>query len=152
MEVDVIPFLDYIVGLLGVVITAAVGVVGKKLNDRYNLDIEASHRQALQDALHRSVDFATNRAHTLYKDLPPIQARGAVIGTAMQYAMEAVPDAMKKFGIDPSTTAGQKKLTEMIETRLSPYGFDIHDDELKEEDVKDEESASVVHPSPASSM
>ena len=68
MEVDVVPLLDYLVPLLGAIVTAVVTIVGKKLNDRFKLEIEYRHREVLQEALGQSVLFAVNRARAIYKD------------------------------------------------------------------------------------
>lgn len=132
MEVDIVPFLDYILPLLGVVITAVVTVVGKKLNERFKLEIEYRHREVLQEALGQSVLFAVNRARSIYKDNPPIKVRNEVVGTAFKYVIKAVPDAFKKFGIDPNTVEGQKRILEMLETRLDSRVFDY---EKKEGEV-----------------
>ena len=132
MEVDVVPFLDYLVPLLGAIVTAVVTVVGKRLNDRFKLEIEYRHREVLQEALGQSVLFAVNRARTIYKDNPPIKVRNEIVGTAFKYVIDSVPDALKKFGIDPSTTKGQKRILEMLETRLDSRVFDY---DKKEGDV-----------------
>ncbi len=132
MEIDIVPFLDYLLPLLGIVVTAVVTVVGKKLNDRFNLELEFRHREVLQEALGQSVLFAVNRARTVYKDNPPIRVRNEVVGTAFNYVIDSVPDALKKFGIDPNTTAGQKRIIEMLETRLDSRVFDY---EKKEGEV-----------------
>ena len=123
MENDVIPFLDYAISLLAVVITAVVGVVGKRLNDRFKLEIEYRHREVLQEALGQSVLFAVNRARAIYKDNPPIKVRNEIVGTAFKYVIRAVPDALKKFGISPNTVEGQKRILEMLETRLDSRVF-----------------------------
>jgi len=146
MEVDVIPFLDYILSLLAVVVTAVVGVVGRKLSQRFNLEIEFRHREVLQEALTQSVLFAINRARAVYKDNPPIKIRNQVVATAYQYVLTAVPDALKKFGIDPSTEAGQKRVLEMVETRLDTRFFDTDKKEgevvqLKTVEDKEDEPA-----------
>ena len=132
MEVDIVPFLDYLLPLLGVIVTAVVTVVGKKLNDRFKLELEFRHREVLQEALGQSVLFAVNRARAVYKDNPPIRVRNEVVGTAFKYVIDSVPDALKKFGIDPNTTAGQKRIIEMLETRLDSRVFDY---EKKEGEV-----------------
>ncbi len=132
MEVDIVPFLDYLLPLLGVIVTAVVTVVGKKLNDRFKLELEFRHREVLQEALGQSVLFAVNRARTVYKDNPPIRVRNEVVGAAFKYVIDSVPDALKKFGIDPNTTAGQKRIIEMLETRLDSRVFDY---EKKEGEV-----------------
>ena len=124
MEVDIVPFLDYLLPLLGVVVTAVVTVVGKKLNDRFKLELEFRHREVLQEALGQSVLFAVNRARAVYKDNPPIRVRNEVVGTAFKYVIDSVPDALKKFGIDPNTVEGQKRIIEMLETRLDSRVFD----------------------------
>ena len=124
--VQIVPFLDYAISLLAVVITAVVTVVGKKLNDRFKLEIEFRHREVLQETLTHGVLLAINRVRALYKDSPPIHLRNQVVATALQYVIQAVPDALKKFGIDPSTEAGQKRIIEMVEIRLDTRFFD-HD-------------------------
>ena len=130
MEVDVVPFLDYIVGLLGVVITAAIGVVGKKLNDRYNLEIEDRHRVVLQESLGYGLLLAMNKAKEVYKDAPPLKIRNKVIGTALNHVVKSTPDALKKFGIDPKTPEGNKRIHEMIEARLDTRLFKDEDDNV----------------------
>ena len=125
MEVYLVPFLDYIILLLGAIVTAVVTVVGKKLNNRFNLEIEFRHREVLQEALNLSVLFAVNRARAVYKNNPPIKVRSQVISVAFDYIIKSVPDALKKFGIDPSTIDGQKRIIEMLETRLDNRVFDF---------------------------
>ena len=123
MEVDVIPFLDYVVGLLGVVVTAVITIVGKKLNDRYKLEIEYRHREVLQEALGLGVMFAVNRARAVYKDSPPIKVRNEVVGTAFNYVTKAVPDALKKFGIDASLASKSKTLLSSLVSNISTILF-----------------------------
>jgi len=141
MEVDVVPFLDIMMSSLGVVVIAIIGIVGRKLNDRFNLELEFRHREVLQEALGQSVLFAVNRARAVYKDNPPISMRSQVVGTAFKYVIDSVPDALKKFGIDPNTVEGQKRILEMLETRLDSRVFDYEKKEgevVELKTVKDE--------------
>jgi len=125
MEIDVVPFLDYAISLLAVVITGVVAVIGKHINTRFKLEVEGKHREVLSEALNLSVLFAVNRARAVYKNTPPIRVRGAVVGAAVDYVIKSVPDTLKKFGINPKTTDGQKRIIEMLETRLDNRVFDF---------------------------
>ncbi len=130
MEIDVIPFLDYIVGLLGVVVAAVIGVVGKKLSEKYNLEIEDRHRVVLQETLGYGLLLAMNKAKEVYKDTIPLTVRNEVVGTALKHIVKSTPDALKKFGIDPSTPEGNKRIHEMIEARLDTRLFDAKEDNV----------------------
>ena len=146
MEIDVIPFLDYAISLLAIVITAVVGVVGKRLNDRFKLEIEYRNREVLQEALANSVSFAINRARAMYKNNPPIKIRNKVVATAFEYVIKAVPDALNSFGINPSTEEGQKRVLELVETRLDTRLFDLEKEEgevVQLKAVKKEEEDDV---------
>ena len=59
-----------------------------------------------------------------------------MVGAAFKYVTDSVPDALKKFGIDPNTVEGQKRILEMLETRLDSRVFDYAKEEGEVEDLK----------------
>ena len=123
MEVDLIPLLDYAVGLAAVVITAIIGIVGKKLNERFNLENEDRHRVVLQEALGYGVLFAMNKAKETYKDAIPFRVKSEIVGKTINYMIDSAPDALKKFGIDPNTREGTERIKNMIEARIDTRVF-----------------------------
>lgn len=102
-----------LVPVIGLVITTLVGIGLALLKQKTGIDIEARHREALQSALLNGVLYALQKAGWVQGDdtakLLPL-ARGYVLGS--------VPDALKSFGIDAATSAGQAALDRLLTPKL----------------------------------
>lgn len=82
--------------------------------NKTGLDIEARHREALQSAIQRGVDYALNLK--MPEGKLTLDVKNEMIALAADYVIRHTPDAMKYFGI---TASG---LSERIIARLPQYG------------------------------
>lgn len=102
----------YLLVLVSVMATAIVGWLAELLRRKFHLDIEASHREALQTAL-------TNGAGLLLGKLGgalagrKLDLKSAVLAEAVNYVLQSVPDAVRHFGVTPEA------LAEKIQAKLS---------------------------------
>ncbi len=94
----------YLLALVSVIATAIVGWLAELLRRKFNLDIDAAHREALQTAL-------TNGAGLLLGKIGAAAAgrtldfKSAALAEAVNYVLQAVPDAIRYFGITPEAVA-----------------------------------------------
>lgn len=94
----------YLLAVVSVVATAIVGWLAELLRRKFNLDIDASHRDALQTAL-------TNGAGLLLGKIGgaasgrKLDLKSVVLAEAVNYVLQAVPDAIRHFGITPESLA-----------------------------------------------
>lgn len=87
-----------IVDLLLTLILAIIAWLMRKLPERWRLDIEARHREALHKALDTGIGLAID---TMQKH-PTIAAPDMAIGTVLDYVERSVPDALRRLA--PSRT------------------------------------------------
>lgn len=94
----------YLLAVVSVIATAIVGWLAELLRRKFNLDIDASHRDALQTAL-------TNGAGLLLGKIGgaasgrKLDLKSVVLAEAVNYVLQAVPDAIRHFGITPESLA-----------------------------------------------
>ena len=94
----------YLLAVVSVIATAIVGWLAELLRRKFNLDIDASHREALQTAL-------TNGAGLLLGKIggaasgKKLDLKSVVLAEAVNYVLQAVPDAIRHFGIPPESLA-----------------------------------------------
>lgn len=81
----------YFLEILGLIITALLGAAVKFAKDRFGIEIEARHRDALQSALMTGVRLALQR-------LGHGASQRDIINAAVAYAHQSVPDAIQKLG------------------------------------------------------
>ena len=82
-----------IVDLLLTLILAIIAWLMRKLPERWRLDIEARHREALHKALDTGIGLAID---TMQK-YPTIAAPDMAIGTVLDYVERSVPDALRRL-------------------------------------------------------
>ncbi|WP_026379376.1 hypothetical protein [Afifella pfennigii] len=98
-----------VVTVLGTLATWVLGRIGT----RTGLAIDAGHREAIEQALGRAVGYAATQLENRAAGGIPINLKSRALTTATNYALAAVPDALKHFGITAA------RLSEMVEARLS---------------------------------
>ena len=104
----------YLIAVVSVVATAIIGWLAELLRRKFHLDIEASHREALQTAL-------CNGAGLLIAKLGDALAgrkldlKSIALAEAVNYVLQSVPDAVRHFGVTPEAVAEkiQAKLSQM---------------------------------------
>lgn len=110
--------------ILGTVASVGIAWLSKKLNDKFGLEIEGQHREALQDAFGYAINFGINRAKEAANGRLTFDSKNSLVAFAVTYLMQQVPGTLKTFGIDPNTPEGQHKIATMVEARLVDYVFD----------------------------
>lgn len=82
-----------IVDLMLTLILAVIAWLMRKLPERWRLDIEARHR----DALHKALDTGIGLAIDTMQKHPSIAAPDMAIGVVLDYVERSVPDALRKL-------------------------------------------------------
>lgn len=94
----------YILAVLAPLAVAIVGILAELVRRKLNLDIEARHREALQTALTNAAGLAISQIGAALADRK-VDVRSPVIAAAVNYVIEAAPDAVRKFGLTPEALA-----------------------------------------------
>ncbi|MBX3523236.1 MAG: hypothetical protein KF807_08525 [Xanthobacteraceae bacterium] len=94
----------YLVAVVSVLATAIVGWLAELLRRKFNLDIDAAHRDALQTALTNGAGLLIGKAGGALAG-KKLDLKSAVLAEAVNYVLQAVPDAIRHFGITPEAVA-----------------------------------------------
>jgi hypothetical protein len=94
----------YLLAVVSVVATAIVGWLAELLRRKFNLDIEASHREALQTALANGAGLLIAKAGAALAGRT-LDVKSAALAEAVNYVLQAAPDAVRYFGITPESVA-----------------------------------------------
>lgn len=97
----------YITEVVAGAIALLVGWVVNTARQRFNLDIEARHRDALQTALTNAAGLALGQLDGAAGRIR-LEIGNAAVAEAVTYVMKGAPDALKYFGLGPD------RLHEMI--------------------------------------
>lgn len=101
-------FLAYVLPIIGIVATAAVGVVAKKVTDWTGIKIEDSYRDSLQTALTNAAGLMIEQLGKDAKGMK-IDLKNPIFAAAVRYVQNAAPGALKKFGLGPDAVAEKIK-------------------------------------------
>lgn len=88
-----------IIEILGVLLTAIIGWAATKARQKWSIDIEARHREALQSALLTGATLALR--HEL--------SGRAAVDLVLRYIAQSVPDAIGGLGASPEVLADLAK-------------------------------------------
>lgn len=85
-----------------------------KLFQKWGLDIEAQHRDALQSALHNAAMIAVGKMTGMVDPTKPLgnQLAAVPVNMAVDYVQKSVPDAVGKFGLD------QNRIIDLLQPHL----------------------------------
>lgn len=116
-----------LVDLLLTLILAIIAWFMRRLPERWRLDIEARHREALHKALDTGIGLAID---TMQKH-PTIAAPDMAIGVVLDYVDRSVPDALRKLA--PSRAHLEDMARAKLQQRVDAVlGRDRLADALKE--------------------
>lgn len=101
-------FKPYLVEIVSILAACLVAYVGKVAKDKFGIDIEASHRQALQTAIENAAGLLIAKAGDATSALK-IDVKSPQAAAAINYVTAAVPDALKYFGITPDAIGDKIK-------------------------------------------
>ncbi len=93
-------------GLIALIVPLAIGWAALLYGRLTGKELEAKHREALQSALTNGLNWALQQVLNgkLNPDgTVPEKAKPAVLAKTQEYVTTSVPDAVRHFGITPST-------------------------------------------------
>jgi len=102
---------DVINGAVMAMITAGVGWLGVILKNKFNIDIEAKHREALTAFLNRQASSLVAKGAVKVQGLK-VEVGSDALAVAANTALHAIPDALKFFGLTPE--ALQKRILDLL--------------------------------------
>lgn len=91
------------------------------LEDKTNIQLDEQMKKRVDDAIFYAVDFARARVPEASSWPVQVDVRNAMVATASNYALAAVPAALEYFGVT------RERLEDMIEARLA---IDLNGDGL----------------------
>jgi hypothetical protein len=94
----------YLLAIVSVAATAIVGWLAELLRRKFNLDIDAAHREALQTALMNGAGLLIGKAGSAVAG-KKLDLKSVALAEAVNYVLQAVPDAIRHFGITPEAVA-----------------------------------------------
>jgi len=94
----------YLLAVVSVIATAIVGWLAELLRRKFNLDIDAAHREALQTALTNGAGLLIGKAGNAVAG-KKLDLKSAALAEAVNYVLQAVPDAIRHFGVTPEAVA-----------------------------------------------
>jgi hypothetical protein len=105
----------YLLAVVSVIATAIVGWLAELLRRKFNLDIDAAHREALQTALTNGAGLLIGKAGGAVAG-KKLDLKSAALAETVNYVLQAVPDAIRHFGITPEAVAEklQAKLPQVV--------------------------------------
>lgn len=98
----------YVVELVGVLAAAIVAWLASIVRSKFNLDIEQRHRDALQTAIKNAAGLVLARIENK-ASAASITISNPLLAAGAKYALDAVPDAIKFFGLSPEAVAEKVK-------------------------------------------
>jgi len=112
-EIDFGPILvEAVIPLLSALLLALGGWAIRWIGTRFKLAADAEIRGYLETALERGVAYGAAKAAEMAAGRARLQVRAAAVAEGAQYVIDAVPDALRHFGVTPA------RLEAMIEARL----------------------------------
>lgn len=94
----------YLLAAVSVIVTAIVGWLGELLRRKFNLEIDAAHRDALQTALTNGAGLLLGKIGGALSE-KKIDLKSRALAEAVNYVLLAVPDAVRHFGVTPEALA-----------------------------------------------
>lgn len=117
------PWLEYLVGIVVVLIGALVTWITTMIKAKTGYDIEAHHREALQTALTNAAGLVIQRGAELAAGVN-IDVKNPAIRDAILYVNQAAPDAVKYFGITRESIA--EKLNAKLGVVTGPTAITVN--------------------------
>jgi len=110
--VDLSPLIDVLVWAVGGALSALAAWALLALSKLLGLKSDSERRRYVQDAVNRGIDYAVTRAAEYARQKSKIPVRSEAIEIAVEYVLKAVPDGIKKLGLD------RERVRAMVDARL----------------------------------
>lgn len=95
---------ELINGVITALIAALVGWVLWIIKSKFNIDIEARHREALTAFLQRQASALVSRGAVRLEGIR-VEVKNEELAAAANAALKAIPDALRFFGLTPDRVA-----------------------------------------------
>lgn len=92
---------------IGAVVAAIAGWLAIVVKSKFNIDIEARHREAFQSAVTNAAGLLIGKVGDLAGSLR-LDVRNPVVAESIEYVLKAAPDALKYFGLFDPDEIGEK--------------------------------------------
>ncbi|MDA9511155.1 hypothetical protein XI09_42195 [Bradyrhizobium sp. CCBAU 11386] len=102
---------DVVNGAVAAGTTALVGWVCITIKNKFNIDIEAKHREALTAFLNRQASSLVAKGAVKVQGLK-VEVGSDALAVAANTALHAIPDALKFFGLTPEVL--QKRILDLL--------------------------------------
>ncbi|MHB0784442.1 hypothetical protein [Bradyrhizobium sp. 5.13L] len=102
---------DAVNGAVTAGLTALAGWVFMTMKSKWNIDIEAKHREALTAFLNRQASSLVAKGAVKVQGLK-VEVGSDALAVAANTALHAIPDALKFFGLTPE--AIQKRILDLL--------------------------------------
>lgn len=116
-EVDLTPLVQLLVALLALVGSWALWRLGK----RFGFELDDKARDLVSSVIERAVMAAVQKHGQATMDgklMFKASIESDIVRVAVEYLTRAIPDTLKRFGIDPGTEDGKRRLRDMVQARL----------------------------------
>ncbi len=104
--ISLAPIVDglggFVSSIAGLLIAAVLGWLTTKINSWLGLSLDASHRDAVHSARMTAVNAGIAKIDGAL-DTKSLDVGSPVIASAVSYVLQAVPDAVKYFGLDAAS-------------------------------------------------
>lgn len=121
--------------MIDIIMTAVAAVVavyvGPPIKAWLKMNIENKHREVLQETIVYALNWAVEKTKASNFGHLPVGEKKKIVTLAAAYVKDAVPDALKQFGMDTGVKEGRAQLSTMVEARLNHRMFDA---EVEEKD------------------
>lgn len=97
---------------IGILVPLLVALIVKQFQ-KFGIEIEAKNREALQSALQNAAITAVSKATGSKTANTTLAENKATVDNAVDYVKQSVPDAIKKFKLDP------QKIKKLLEPHLA---------------------------------
>lgn len=92
------------------------GWIGTRVLQLLHINTQSAIAKQVLTAAENGASLALSKGESMIDDHAIVQTKSQLVDTALEYVKAAVPDAIKKQGLD--TPAGQAHLTSIVEAKL----------------------------------
>lgn len=119
-KVDFGPFIiQYVLPALGTILTALAGWAVQQLAKKYNIQMNATMKGALDDAVTHGLAYAQSRVvGAANAGAFTVDVKNQVVASALTYATAHAPDAIKHLGYTPDMVA--QKIEATLSFNMTP--------------------------------
>jgi len=116
---DLSPLLDPLVQALLGIVSVVVAWGAKEGASLLGAKRDGEIAKTIEKVASNAVRWAIDKARDEAKDITTVPVKNEVVRDAVNAVAEMVPKALKRFGADPTTEAGKKRIEKFVRAQLS---------------------------------